>query len=53
MVNEYDVFEIPQKYLDMTHEELKKEKERMFQEMKSQPKGPEKKKYTGKIRFDI
>ena len=52
MVHEYDVFEIPQKYLDMSLDEIRKEKERVLQEIKSQPKGPEKKKYTGKIKFD-
>ena len=37
MVYEYDVFEIPQKYLDMSLEEIRKEKERMFKEIKKQP----------------
>lgn len=50
---EFNIKNIPKEYLEMSHEELKKEKERMFQEIKSQPKGPEKKKYTGKIRFDL
>lgn len=51
MVHEYDVFEIPQEYLDMSQEELEKEIERVYKEIKSQPKGPEKKKYTGKIKL--
>ena len=53
MIHEYDVFEIPQEYLDMTEEELDKEIDRLYKEIKSQPPGPEKKKYTGKIKFNF